>query len=88
MENLAFGDLLIKKFALGCSHSNNGNFGETGIMGLGRGMFSIQNQVGYLIGGAFIYCLQSRGGGSSGSLLLGRDAIPMNAAWAPLLSNA
>ncbi|KAK9988167.1 hypothetical protein SO802_028406 [Lithocarpus litseifolius] len=88
LENLALGDLLIKKFALGFSHSNNGNFGETGIMDLGHGMFSIQNKIGYLIGGGFTFCLPSRGGGLSRSLVLGRDVILVNAAWAPLLSNA
>lgn len=43
----------------GCGHDNQGTFGPdtSGIVGLGRGQFSLVSQLGASIGGKFSYCL-------------------------------
>lgn len=48
---------------------------------------SLVGQLGGQTGGAFSYCLVSRGTGSSGSLVFGREALPVGAAWVNLIRN-
>ncbi|XP_059656177.1 protein ASPARTIC PROTEASE IN GUARD CELL 2-like [Cornus florida] len=88
LETLTFGRTVIGNVVIGCGHRNRGMFtGAAGLLGLGGGSMSFVGQLGGQTGGAFSYCLVSRGTGSSGSLVFGRGALPMGAAWVPLLRN-
>ncbi|KAK7390770.1 hypothetical protein VNO78_18837 [Psophocarpus tetragonolobus] len=89
LETLTFGRTLIRNVAIGCGHRNQGMFvGAAGLLGLGGGPMSFVGQLGGQTGGAFSYCLVSRGSQSSGGLLqFGREAMPMGAAWVPLIHN-
>lgn len=88
LETLTFGLTVVRNVAIGCGHSNHGLFtGASGLLGLGSGSLSFMNQLGGQSGGAFGYCLVSRGSDSHGSLVFGRDAIPVGAVWVPLLRN-
>lgn len=79
---------MIRNVAIGCGHKNQGMFvGAAGLLGLGGGTMSFVGQLGGQTGGAFSYCLASRGSGSSGSLEFGREAMPAGAAWVPLARN-
>ncbi|MQL72189.1 hypothetical protein Taro_004539 [Colocasia esculenta] len=88
LETLTFGPTTVRNVAIGCGHRNRGLFiGAAGLLGLGWGPMSFVGQLGGQVGGAFSYCLVSRGEESaSGSLVFGRaSAIPAGAAWVPLL---
>lgn len=88
LETLTFGRAAIRNVAIGCGHMNQGMFvGAAGLLGLGSGSMSFVGQLGGQTGGAFSYCLVSRGTGSSGSLEFGRGATPVGAAWVPLIRN-
>ncbi|KAJ8759256.1 hypothetical protein K2173_006776 [Erythroxylum novogranatense] len=88
LETLTFGRSVVKNVAIGCGHRNRGMFvGAAGLLGLGGGYMSFVGQLGGQTGGAFSYCLVSRGTESSGSLEFGREALPMSAAWIPLIRN-
>ncbi|XP_047322273.1 protein ASPARTIC PROTEASE IN GUARD CELL 2-like [Impatiens glandulifera] len=87
-ETLTFGRVMVQNVAIGCGHTNQGMFvGAAGLLGLGGGSMSFVGQLGGQTGGAFSYCLVSRGSGSVGSLEFGRGSLPMGAAWVPLLPN-
>ncbi|XAR53172.1 Nepenthesin [Bertholletia excelsa] len=88
-ETLSFPNATVRNVAIGCGHSNQGLFiGVSGLLGLGAGSMSFVGQLGGQTGGAFSYCLVSRGStGSTGSLEFGREALPVGAAWVPLLRN-
>uniref|UniRef100_A0A5B7C846 Peptidase A1 domain-containing protein n=1 Tax=Davidia involucrata TaxID=16924 RepID=A0A5B7C846_DAVIN len=98
LETLTFGagagngTTVVRNIAIGCGHRNRGMFiGAAGLLGLGGGSMSFVGQLGGQTGGAFSYCLISRGGGSGssgvGSLVFGRGALPVGAAWVPLIRN-
>ncbi|XWS54359.1 hypothetical protein CRYUN_Cryun10bG0083400 [Craigia yunnanensis] len=88
LETLTFGRTVVKNVAIGCGHINRGMFiGAAGLLGLGGGSMSLLGQLGGQTGGAFTYCLVSRGTDESGSLVFGRGAMPVGAAWVPLLRN-
>ncbi|XP_061362765.1 protein ASPARTIC PROTEASE IN GUARD CELL 2-like [Gastrolobium bilobum] len=88
LETLTFGRTVIRNVAIGCGHRNQGMFvGAAGLLGLGGGSMSFVGQLGGQTGGAFSYCLVSRGTESSGSLEFGREAMPVGAAWVPLIHN-
>lgn len=88
LETLTFGDTAVHNVAIGCGHKNHGLFvGAAGLLGLGGGSMSFIGQLGGQMGGAFSYCLMSRGTESNGSLVFGRDAVPVGATWVPLLRN-
>ncbi|CAN4105476.1 unnamed protein product [Withania somnifera] len=88
LETLTFGSTVIRDVAIGCGHSNRGMFiGAAGLLGLGGGSMSLVGQLGGQTGGAFSYCLVSRGTGSTGSLEFGREVLPAGAAWVPLIRN-
>ncbi|KAF2322447.1 hypothetical protein GH714_017089 [Hevea brasiliensis] len=88
LETLTFGRTVVRNVAIGCGHSNRGMFiGAAGLLGLGGGSLSLVGQLGGQTGGAFSYCLVSRGTDSSGSLEFGRGAMPVGAAWIPLIRN-
>lgn len=88
LETLTFERTVIRNVAIGCGHKNQGMFvGAAGLLGLGGGSMSFVGQLGGQTGGAFSYCLVSRGAGSSGSLEFGREAMPVGAAWVPLIHN-
>lgn len=88
LETLTFGRAAVRNVAIGCGHRNRGMFvGAAGLLGLGGGSMSLVGQLGGQIGGAFGYCLVSRGTGSTGSLVFGREALPVGAAWVPLIRN-
>lgn len=88
LETLTFGRAMIRNVAIGCGHRNRGMFiGAAGLLGLGGGSMSLVGQLGGQTGGAFSYCLVSRGTGSSGSLVFGREALPVGAAWVNLIRN-
>jgi len=92
LEALTFGGTAVEGVAIGCGHRNRGLFvGAAGLLGLGWGPMSLVGQLGGAAGGAFSYCLASRGAGSSadaGSLILGRsEAVPEGAVWVPLVRN-
>ncbi|KAM0834398.1 hypothetical protein ACQ4PT_063649 [Festuca glaucescens] len=92
METLTFRDSTpVQEVAIGCGHRNRGLFiGAAGLLGLGWGPMSLVGQLGGAAGGAFSYCLASRGADAgAGSLVFGRsDAMPVGAVWVPLLRNA
>ncbi|XP_047306753.1 protein ASPARTIC PROTEASE IN GUARD CELL 2-like [Impatiens glandulifera] len=90
IETLTFGDVTVQNVAIGCGHTNRGLFvGASGLLGLGGGSMSFIGQMGGQTGGAFSYCLVSRGNtGSTGSLEFGRGSLPVGAAWVPLLRNS
>ncbi|XP_073157764.1 protein ASPARTIC PROTEASE IN GUARD CELL 2 [Henckelia pumila] len=88
LETLTIGHTMVQNLAIGCGHMNRGMFvGAAGLLGLGGGSMSIVGQLGGQTGGAFSYCLVSRGTESSGSLEFGRSVLPVGAAWVPLLRN-
>ena len=88
LETLTFGRTMVRSVAIGCGHRNRGMFvGAAGLLGLGGGSMSFVGQLGGQTGGAFSYCLVSRGTDSSGSLVFGREALPAGAAWVPLVRN-
>ncbi|KAL9317002.1 hypothetical protein ACSQ67_013519 [Phaseolus vulgaris] len=88
LETLTFGRTLIRNVAIGCGHRNQGMFvGAAGLLGLGGGPMSFVGQLGGQTGEAFSYCLVSRGTQSSGILEFGREAMPVGAAWVPLIHN-
>ncbi|KAG4984686.1 protein ASPARTIC PROTEASE IN GUARD CELL 2-like [Glycine soja] len=88
LETITFGRTLIRNVAIGCGHHNQGMFvGAAGLLGLGGGPMSFVGQLGGQTGGAFSYCLVSRGIESSGLLEFGREAMPVGAAWVPLIHN-
>ncbi|XP_010935575.1 protein ASPARTIC PROTEASE IN GUARD CELL 2 [Elaeis guineensis] len=89
LETLTFGATAVRNVAIGCGHRNRGLFtGAAGLLGLGWGPMSFVGQLGGQVGGAFSYCLVSRGSASTGSLVFGRSsAVPVGAVWVPLLRN-
>ncbi|CAI9097087.1 OLC1v1033397C1 [Oldenlandia corymbosa var. corymbosa] len=88
LETLSFGGTVVRNVAIGCGHRNRGMFvGAAGLLGLGGGSMSLVGQLGGQTGGAFSYCLVSRGTSSTGSLEFGLGALPVGAAWVPLLRN-
>ncbi|KAL1832703.1 hypothetical protein ACET3Z_002354 [Daucus carota] len=88
LETLTFGRAMIRNVAIGCGHRNRGMFiGAAGLLGLGGGSMSLVGQLGGQTGGTFSYCLVSRGTGSSGSLVFGRESLPVGAAWVNLIRN-
>ncbi|KAL5543037.1 hypothetical protein UlMin_010747 [Ulmus minor] len=88
LETLTIGRAVIKRMAIGCGHMNQGMFvGAAGLLGLGGGSMSFVGQLGGQTGGAFSYCLVSRGTDSPGLLEFGRGALPVGAAWVPLIRN-
>ncbi|KAL6651794.1 hypothetical protein ACP70R_010719 [Stipagrostis hirtigluma subsp. patula] len=88
LETVTFGGTAVQGVAIGCGHRNRGLFvGAAGLLGLGWGPMSLVGQLGGAAGGAFSYCLASRGAGG-GSLVLGRsEAVPEGAVWVPLVRN-
>ncbi|CAN4090364.1 unnamed protein product [Withania somnifera] len=88
IETLTFGHTMVKNVAIGCGHRNIGMFTvAAGLLGLGGGSMSLVGQLGGQTGGAFSYCLVSRGSESTGSLEFGRRVLPEGAAWVPLIRN-
>ncbi|KAK3007517.1 hypothetical protein RJ639_014841 [Escallonia herrerae] len=88
LETLTFGHTAIRNVAIGCGHKNRGMFvGAAGLLGIGGGSMSLVGQLDGQTGSAFSYCLVSRGTESSGSLEFGRGALPVGAAWVPLVRN-
>nr|GMD31038.1 protein ASPARTIC PROTEASE IN GUARD CELL 2-like [Ipomoea batatas] len=88
LETITFGRTVVPNVAIGCGHSNRGMFtGAAGLLGIGGGSMSLVGQLSGQTGGAFSYCLVSRGTESSGSLEFGRGVLPVGAAWVPLLRN-
>jgi len=90
LETITLGKTVIRNTAIGCGNLNQGMFvGAAGLLGLGAGPMSFVGQLGGQTGGAFAYCLLSRGtaSSSSGSLQFGRQAMPLGAAWVPLVPN-
>ncbi|KAF8009622.1 hypothetical protein BT93_J0588 [Corymbia citriodora subsp. variegata] len=88
LETLTFGRTVVNNVAIGCGHMNRGMFiGAAGLLGLGGGSMSFVGQLGGQTGGAFSYCLVSRGSDASGSLEFGREAMPVGAVWIPLIHN-
>ncbi|KAK6931776.1 Xylanase inhibitor, N-terminal [Dillenia turbinata] len=88
LETLTFGRTMVKNVAIGCGHRNRGMFvGAAGLLGLGGGSMSFVGQLGGQTGGAFSFCLVSRDTNSYGSLVFGLSALPVGAAWVPLLRN-
>ncbi|XP_071711764.1 protein ASPARTIC PROTEASE IN GUARD CELL 2-like [Rutidosis leptorrhynchoides] len=89
LETLTFGNTIIRNVAIGCGHRNQGLFvGAAGLLGIGGGSISLVSQLGGEVGGAFSYCLVSRGNDSPGSLEFGRESLPSdNVVWVPLLRN-
>lgn len=78
----------MRDVAIGCGHTNQGMFiGAAGLLGLGGGSMSFVGQLGGQTGGAFSYCLVSRGTGSTGTLEFGRGAMPVGATWISLVRN-
>lgn len=93
METLTVGTTEVRDVAIGCGHSNSGLFvGAAGLLGLGAGALSFVGQLAGQTGGAFGYCLVTRGRSTppvagGGFLIFGRGALPVGAAWVPLLRN-
>ncbi|KAF5737956.1 protein ASPARTIC PROTEASE IN GUARD CELL 2-like [Tripterygium wilfordii] len=88
LETLTFDRTVVHNVAIGCGHMNQGMFvGAAGLLGLGGGSMSLVGQLAGQTGDAFGYCLVTRGSGSSGSLELGRKAMPVGATWIPLIRN-
>ncbi|XP_059635960.1 protein ASPARTIC PROTEASE IN GUARD CELL 2-like [Cornus florida] len=88
LETITLGDTGVQNVAIGCGHRNRGMFvGAAGLLGLGGGSMSFVGQLGGQTGGAFSYCLVTRGTGSFGSLLFGHESLPVGATWVPLLRN-
>jgi hypothetical protein len=88
LETITFGNTVIRNVAIGCGNTNRGMFiGAAGLLGLGRGSMSLVGQLGGQTGGAFSYCLVTRGTDSSGSLVFGPEALPAGAVWVPLVRN-
>ncbi|BBN11967.1 aspartyl protease family protein [Marchantia polymorpha subsp. ruderalis] len=68
----------VPNFAFGCGHKNQGTFsGTDGLVGLGRGDVSFNEQIGELIGSKFAYCLVDLFGSAAESspLIFGDAAL-------------
>ena len=88
LETLTFGRTVVRNVAIGCGHSNRGMFvGAAGLLGLGGGSMSFMGQLSGQTGNAFSYCLVSRGTNTNGFLEFGSEAMPVGAAWIPLVRN-
>ncbi|GMH10888.1 hypothetical protein Nepgr_012729 [Nepenthes gracilis] len=88
LETITLGQTEVRDVVIGCGHKNQGLFvGAAGLLGLGGGSMSFVGQLGGQAGGAFSYCLVTRGTDSPGSLILGREAMPTGAAWITLVRN-
>ncbi|KAL9292039.1 Protein ASPARTIC PROTEASE IN GUARD CELL 2 [Arabidopsis thaliana] len=88
LETLTFAKTVVRNVAMGCGHRNRGMFiGAAGLLGIGGGSMSFVGQLSGQTGGAFGYCLVSRGTDSTGSLVFGREALPVGASWVPLVRN-
>ncbi|KAF9623983.1 hypothetical protein IFM89_007681 [Coptis chinensis] len=88
LETITLGRTVVHNVAIGCGHKNRGMFvGAAGLLGLGGGSMSFIGQLEGQTGGTFGYCLVSRGSNSYGSLVFGRDALPVGAVWVPLVRN-
>lgn len=88
LETLTFGRYVVGNVAIGCGHMNRGMFiGAAGLLGLGGGSMSLVGQLSGDTGGAFSYCLVTRGKAAAGSLEFGRRAMPVGAVWVPLIHN-
>jgi hypothetical protein len=61
--------------------------GAAGLLGLGGGSMSFMGQLSGQTGNAFSYCLVSRGTNTNGFLEFGSEAMPVGAAWIPLVRN-
>uniref|UniRef100_A0A0R0IKL9 Peptidase A1 domain-containing protein n=1 Tax=Glycine max TaxID=3847 RepID=A0A0R0IKL9_SOYBN len=62
LETITLGKTVIRNTAIGCGNLNQGMFvGAAGLLGLGAGPMSFVGQLGGQTGGAFAYCLLSRG---------------------------
>ncbi|KAG6551943.1 hypothetical protein Mapa_006560 [Marchantia paleacea] len=81
-------------FAFGCGHKNQGTFaGTDGLVGLGRGAISFNEQIGSLIGSKFSYCLVelSASAAVTSSLIFGDASSTigngLNMKFTPLIRN-
>ncbi|KAL3697865.1 hypothetical protein R1sor_011941 [Riccia sorocarpa] len=81
-------------FAFGCGHKNQGTFsGTDGLVGLGRGDISFNEQIGSLIGSKFSYCLVelSSSATQTSPLIFGDAAVStaskLNLQYTPLIRN-
>ncbi|KAL2644667.1 hypothetical protein R1flu_012254 [Riccia fluitans] len=81
-------------FAFGCGHKNQGTFsGTDGLVGLGRGDISLNEQIGALIGSKFSYCLVEifSAATESSPLIFGDAAVStgakFNLQYTPLVRN-
>ncbi|KAJ6305610.1 hypothetical protein OIU78_021039 [Salix suchowensis] len=88
LETLTLGRTVVENVAIGCGHMNQGMFvGAAGLLGLGGGSMSFVGQLSRERGNAFSYCLVSRATNSNGFLEFGSEAMPVGAAWIPLIRN-
>ncbi|KAL9393417.1 hypothetical protein Peur_012702 [Populus x canadensis] len=88
LETLTLGRTVVQNVAIGCGHMNQGMFvGAAGLLGLGGGSMSFVGQLSRERGNAFSYCLVSRVTNSNGFLEFGSEAMPVGAAWIPLIRN-
>lgn len=77
-------DHVFQNFMFGCGQNNKGLFGRAaGLMGLGRGAFSLVSQTSQVLGDVFSYCLPGTSS-STGHLTIGRSAT--NATYTPMLT--
>ncbi|CAL5038210.1 unnamed protein product [Urochloa decumbens] len=72
-------------FVFGCGEKNTGSFGDVdGLIGLGRGKFSLSSQAAPSLGATFSYCLPSHNG-TQGYLTIGTTPVSNKAAYTKMI---
>ncbi|GLJ08168.1 hypothetical protein SUGI_0082640 [Cryptomeria japonica] len=88
-ETVTLGKTRVSNVAFGCGQDNEGLFvGASGLLGLGGGAFSLPSQLSHSNGNIFSYCLVYRDSSASSTLQFGREAVPREAVFVPLLKNS
>ncbi|CAL5052574.1 unnamed protein product [Urochloa decumbens] len=72
-------------FVFGCGEKNSGTFGNVdGLIGFGRGKFSLSSQAAPSLGATFSYCLPSRNG-TQGYLTIGTTPVSNQVAYTKMV---
>ncbi|XP_004966930.1 aspartyl protease family protein At5g10770 [Setaria italica] len=75
----------LHSFVFGCGENNLGPFGDVdGLIGLGRGQFSLSSQAASSLGATFSYCLPSHNG-TQGYLTIGSTPVSDKAAYTAMV---
>ncbi|KAL9673535.1 hypothetical protein QQ045_029795 [Rhodiola kirilowii] len=87
-DKLTIGSDSFQEFYFGCGQNNKGNFaGASGILGLGRDVFSVAVQTEEKYGNFFSYCLPSKPS-YVGKLTFGKGGVSKSVKYTPLVTKS